>query len=77
MKKDIFVFQNGNLSRKDNTLMLQIEDKKHYIPVTDVASIHFFGEVDVNKSLLEFATENHILLHYYLNFPTGKAGINA
>lgn len=65
MKKDIFVFQNGNLSRKDNTLMLQIEDKKHYIPVTDVASIHFFGEVDVNKSLLEFATENHILLHYY------------
>lgn len=65
MKKDIFVFQNGTLARRDNTLMLEIEEKKHYIPVTDVASIHFFGEVDVNKSLLEFATENHILLHYY------------
>lgn len=65
MKKDIFVFQNGNLSRKDNTLLLTVEDKKHYLPVTDIASIHFFGEVDVNKSLLELATEYHILLHYY------------
>lgn len=65
MKKDIFVFQNGMLARRDNTLMLEINDKKHYIPVTDVASVHFFGEVDVNKSLLEFATEHHILLHYY------------
>lgn len=65
MKKDIFVFQKGTLSRKDNTLMLQIDEKKHYLPVTDIASIHIFGEVDVNKSLLEFATENQILLHYY------------
>lgn len=65
MKKDIYVFQNGQLSRKDNTLCLKIEEKKHYIPVKDVESIHFFGEVDVNKSLLEFATEYHIVLHYY------------
>ena len=65
MKKDIFVFQNGRLARKDNTLLLEVDEKKHYIPVTDIASVHFFGEVDVNKSLLEFATENRILLHYY------------
>ncbi|KIR01268.1 CRISPR-associated protein Cas1 [Lachnospiraceae bacterium TWA4] len=65
MKKDIYVFQNGRLSRKDNTLCLEIDEKKHYIPVVDVGSIHFFGEVDVNKSLLEFASQNHILIHYY------------
>lgn len=65
MKKDIFVFENGKLCRKDNTLMLQTENKKTYIPVTDVASIHVFGEVEANKSLLEFATSNQILLHYY------------
>lgn len=65
MKRDIYVFNNGRLSRKDSTLMLEINGKKHYIPVETVDSIHFFGEVDVNKSLLEFATKNEILLHYY------------
>ena len=65
MKKDIFVFQNGRMARKDNTLMLEIDGKKHFVPVTDISSIHYFGEVEVNKSFLEFASENHILLHYY------------
>lgn len=65
MKRDIYVFQNGNLSRKDNTLLLEVDGKKHYIPVETVGSIHLFGEVDVNKSLLEFATKHEILLHYY------------
>ena len=65
MKRDIYVFQNGRISRKDNTLLLEIDEKKHYLPVTDVGSIHLFGEVDVNKRFLEFATEHHILLHYY------------
>ena len=65
MKRDVYVFNNGTLVRKDNTLLLTIDEKKHYIPVETVESIHFFGEVDVNKSLLEFATQHEILLHYY------------
>ena len=50
MKRDVYVFNNGTLVRKDNTLLLTIDEKKHYIPVETVESIHFFGEVDVNKA---------------------------
>lgn len=65
MKQDVFVMNNGRLSRKDDSLLLEINGTKHYIPVEQVGSIHFFGEVDVNKALLEFATQKEILLHYY------------
>ena len=65
MKKDIFIFQNGTIERHDNTILLEMEGKKHYVPVTDISAIHVFGEINVNKRLLEFATENHILIHYY------------
>ena len=65
VKKDIFVFQNGTIERHDNTILLEMDGKKHYVPVTDIAAIHILGEVTVNKRLLEFLTEKHILLHYY------------
>ena len=41
MKRDVYVFNNGTLVRKDNTLLLTIDEKKHYIPVETVESIHF------------------------------------
>lgn len=65
MKKDIFIFNNGRLCRKNDTLMFEGEEGKKYIPVNDVESIYIFGEVDVNKSLLEFICSNKIILHFY------------
>lgn len=65
MKKDIFIFTNGELQRKNDTLLFDGEAGKKYIPVTDVESIHVFGEVNLNKSLLEFAYQQGIVLHFY------------
>lgn len=65
MKKDIFIFNSGKLCRKDNTLMFEGEEGKKYIPVNDVESIYVFGEVDVNKSLLEFMCSSKIMIHFY------------
>lgn len=65
MEKDIFIFNSGTLSRKDDTLLLETDEGKRYIPVADVETIHIFGEVNVNKSLLEFATKKGIVLNYY------------
>ncbi len=65
MKKDIFIFNSGKLCRKDNTLMFEGEEGKKYIPVNDVESIYIFGEVDINKSLLEFMCSSKIMIHFY------------
>jgi len=65
MKKDIFIFSSGRLSRKNDTLLFEGEQGKKYIPVNDVESIYIFGECDVNKSLLEFLCKSEIILHFY------------
>jgi CRISPR-associated protein Cas1 len=65
VKKDMFVFNNGRLCRKDNTLMFEGEEGKKYIPVNNVESIYIFGEVDVNKSFLEFVCSNKITIHFF------------
>ena len=65
MKKDIFIFNSGRLSRKNDTLMFEGAEGKKYIPVNDVECIYIFGEVDINKSLLEFLCSSKIMLHFY------------
>ena len=62
---DIFIFNNGKLYRKDNTLMFEGEEGKKYIPVNDVESIYVFGEVDINKRFLEFICSSKIMIHFY------------
>ena len=42
MKRDVYVFNDGTLSRKDNTLLLTIDEKKHYIPVETVEAYIFW-----------------------------------
>jgi len=68
MRKSIYVFKDGQLQREANTLCLLTEEGKRFIPVEDVSEIHVFGEVDVNKRLLEFLTEKEIILHFYNHY---------
>lgn len=65
MKEDLYFFSSGELSRKNDTLCFQSEKGKKYIPVTNTDAIHIFGDVSVNKSLLEFAAKHEIILHFY------------
>ena len=66
MKGSIFVFSNGNLKRKQNTIYFE-GDKgiKKFIPVENTAELHLFGEVTINKKVLEFLSQNEIILHFY------------
>jgi len=65
MKKSIYVFSKGSLKRKDNTICFESSSDRKYIPVEDVNEIFVFGEVDINKKLLEFLSQKEILLHYF------------
>jgi len=65
MAKTVYIFSNGTLSRKGNTLCFKSEEGKRFLPVEDVQEILVFGEVDVNKRLLEFLSQNEIILHFF------------
>lgn len=66
MKGTIFVFTNGELRRKQNTIYFEGEGGiKKFIPIESIYEIHIFGEVTINKEILEFLSQNEIILHFY------------
>jgi len=65
MKRALYLMGSGTLSRAQNTLCLEREGVKRYVPVEQVLEIHVFGEVDFNKRLLEFLSQHEILVHIY------------
>lgn len=68
MRKSIYIMNNGELKREDNTLCLIAEEGKRFIPIEDVSEIHIFGEVDLNKRLLEFLSTKEVILHFYNHY---------
>ncbi|NLZ53203.1 MAG: type I-B CRISPR-associated endonuclease Cas1 [Thermoanaerobacteraceae bacterium] len=65
MKKTLYIFTEGELKRKDNTLCYETEAGRRFIPVENINEIMVFGEVNFNKSLLEFVSQKEILIHYF------------
>lgn len=65
MKRTIYIFSSGEIRRKDNTLLFETEEGKKYIPVENIQEVFIFGEVTLNKALLEFLTEAEIVMHFY------------
>jgi len=66
MKRTIYIFSNGELHRKQNTLYFEDEEgKKKYVPVENTGEIMVFGEVTVNKKLMEFLSRQEITLHFF------------
>ncbi len=66
MKETIYIFSNGRLQRKDNTLFFETEDGvKKFIPVENTKEVYAFGEIDLNAKALNFLSQNGIILHYF------------
>ena len=66
MKETIYIFTNGILKRKDNSLVYITEDnKKKYIPVENIREIMIFGETTINNKLLVFLSQKEIILSYF------------
>ena len=66
MKNSLYIYQNGELSRKDNTLRFTGEEgSKKDIPVNSISEIYFFGEDTVNTKLITFLAQNNIMVHFF------------
>lgn len=65
MQKTLYIFSDGTLCREGNTLCYKTNEGKRFLPVEDVQEIMVFGEVELNKKLLEFLSQHEIILHYF------------
>jgi len=63
--KPIYIFSSGRLARHQNTIVLETEEGKRFLPVEQVSELYVFGEVDLNKRFLEFVARDGILLHFF------------
>ena len=68
MGKRIYIFSDGELKRKENTLYFETEQGRKYIPVENTSEILVFGEVTLNKRFLEFLTKSEIIMHFFNHY---------
>jgi len=69
MKKTIYIFSSGEIKRKQNTLYFEKPDgTKKFVPVENTTEIMIFGEVSLNKKLLDFLSQQEILLHFFNHY---------
>ncbi len=75
--RDYYIFKSGTIFRKDNSVMFEyLEDnveKRLPLPINDIDSIFIFGEMTLNTKLINFFSQNNIMLHFfnYYGYYTG------
>ncbi|PWJ88994.1 CRISPR-associated Cas1 family protein [Oceanotoga teriensis] len=65
MKRSYYLFSNGELKRRDNSLIIKNDKTSKYIPVEDVNQIYVFGEISFNSKLTNFLFQNNITVHFF------------
>jgi len=68
MKKSLYIFTEGELRRKDNTIYYENEEGKKYLPIEDIKEIYILGEVTFNKKLLELLSQKELIVHYFNHY---------
>lgn len=64
--KDLYLFNNGRLKRKDSTIYLEFEDgTKKTVPIEQTENLHIFAEMDFNTSFINLLNQKDVSLHFY------------
>ena len=65
MKKTIYLYKSGELTRKDHSLLFSSQDEDFYIPVEQVDMIVVFCELTLNKRVLALLNEYEIVVLFF------------
>lgn len=68
-----YIMSMGELTRKDNSLCFRKDGKNVYIPIENTKEIYCMNEVSVNTKLLDFLSQNHVVVHFF-NYYGGYSG---
>lgn len=75
MGQSFYVYNNGDLRRKDNTLQFTpYEGEKRDIPIERIDDIYVMSETTFNTSFISYISQYGIPIHFfnYYNFYTGS-----
>lgn len=75
MKESFYIYNNGVLKRKDNSLQfINDNEEKRDIPIERVGDIYVMSEMTFNSSLINILSQNGITAHFfnYYNFYNGS-----
>lgn len=75
MKESFYVYNNGSIRRKDNSLQFVTgENEKRDIPIERVNDIYVMSEMTFNTSLINILSQYGVTVHFfnYYNFYNGS-----
>lgn len=75
MKQSFYVYNSGDLKRKDNTLRFtSYEGEKRDIPIERIDEIYVMSEMTFNTSFISYISQYGIPMHFfnYYNFYSGS-----
>ena len=75
MKQSFYVYNNGDLKRKDNTLQFTNYDgEKRDIPIERISDIYVMSEMSFNTKFIDYISQYGIPMHFfnYYNFYMGS-----
>lgn len=75
MGETFYIINDGDLKRKDNNIIVKnVEGKEKNLKVEIVDEIYLFGEVNLNTKVLNFLSQNKIIVHVfnYYGFYSGS-----
>jgi len=72
MKQSFYVYNNGELRRKDNTLQfISYDGKKKDRPIERISDIYIMSEMSFNTSFINYISQYGIPIHFF-NYYTGS-----
>lgn len=75
MKQSFYVYNSGDLKRKDNTLQFtSYEGEKRDIPIERISDIYVMSEMTFNTAFINYISQYGITMHFfnYYNYYTGS-----
>jgi CRISPR-associated protein Cas1 len=75
LKKSFYLYNSGQLKRKDNTIRFINEDgKQRDLPIEQVSDLYVMTEMDLNTNFLYLMGQNGVAVHFfnYYNFYIGS-----
>ena len=75
MKQSLYIYNSGDLKRKDNTLRFtNYEGEKRDVPIERISDIYVLSEMSFNTAFLNYISKYGISIHFfnYYNYYTGS-----
>ena len=66
MKKSLYIYNCGDLKRKDNTLRFTTyDDEKRDVPIERISDIYVMSELSFNTKFINFISQYGIPMHFF------------